>query len=81
MLQQLGCIAFCLPTVHLGKFLLQLGGAVAVLFGHLWFGIEQLTFFHVVPQCLISHEYCVYHLIVVVFEVVLLKYGETLART
>jgi hypothetical protein len=79
-LQQLCGIALGLPAVHLGEALLELGGTVAVLLGHLGLGVERVALFHVLPQGLISHEHRVHHAVRVVFEVVLFQYRQALSR-
>ena len=81
VLQQLRGVALSLPAVHLGELLFQFRGAVAVLLGHLWLGVEHVALLHVVPKGVVAHEYGVYHLVRVVLEVVLLQHGEALART
>ena len=81
VLQQLGDIAFGVPSVHLGKLLLQFGGAVAVFFGHLGLRVDALALLHVIPKWLMPHEHSVHNRELVVLEVVLIEHAEAFARS
>ena len=81
VLHQLCGLAFCFPAVHLGKLQLQFGSPVAVFLRHFRLCVQHLTLLHVLPQWSVSHEYGIHYAELVIFEVVLLQYGESLART
>ena len=81
VLKQLGSIALCLPTVHLGKLKLQFCCEVTILFCHLWLRVEALALLHVFPQWLMAHQNGVHHAELVILEVVLLQNGKALAWT
>ena len=79
VLQQLGCVALSLPSVHLGKLLFELGCAVAILLGHLCLRVESLALLHVVPERLMTHENGVHHAVCVILKVVLLEHRQAFA--
>ena len=81
VLEELCSIALCCPSSEFSEFLLQLSTLHAILVAEVSLHIESLLLLHVLPEWLVSHEDGVHNRILVVFEVVLLKNGETLSRS
>ena len=79
--QQGGRITLGIPTVQLGKLLLQFGHLHAVLVRKIFFGIEGFTLLHDVPQHRVAHHHRIHHRISIPLEVVLAKYRQAFARS
>ena len=69
-----------IPAVHLGKFALQLGRALAVLIGEIRLGVQGVLLLHDVVQALVAHDDGVEHRVGVVLELILFQRGHTLIR-
>ena len=67
------------PAVHLREFAFQFAGADAVLIGEILFGIEGVLFLHDFKKSGIALDDSIQDHLAVVFILVLLQEGETLA--
>ena len=76
-LQNAGRIGLRLPAAELGKFLLQFGGAHAVLIRHLLLGIDRVLLLAAVVQPLVAHDDGVHHRVGVIHRLILLKDGHS----
>ena len=76
--QQHGGVGFRFPAVHLRELGFQLAGTDAVLVGEVFLCVDGILFLHNVVETLISQNNGVHYHPVVIFEMVLLQYGETL---
>ena len=77
-LQDPAGIALGFPAAQLGKLLLQLGGADAVLVGEVLFFIDGVLFLAAVIEALVSHDDGVQHDAIVIEALVLLQDGHAL---
>ncbi len=78
--QQCLCVGLRIPSVHLGKFGLQLAGLDAVLVGEVFLCIEGILLLHDLIQAGVAHDDGIQYSIGIVLEVILLQEGQTLAR-
>ena len=69
-----------LPAVHLCEFALELTGADAVLIGEVLLGVDRFLFLHNIIQSLVAHNDRIENRELIIFKMVLLQHGETLAR-
>ena len=68
------CVALGLPAAELGKLLLELGGADAVLVIEVGLLIERVLFFAALVETHVSHDNGVEHRVIVVQALVLLEH-------
>ena len=66
-------VALGLPAVHFREFALELGRADAILLREVRLRIDRVLLLHDLIETLISHDDRVQHVVLVVFEVVLLE--------
>ena len=76
-LQDAGRIRLRLPAAEIGKLLLQLGGANAVLIRHLVLGIDGVLLLAAVVQALVTHDDRVHDGIGIVHGLILLEDGHS----
>ena len=79
--KQLRSIALSIPAIHLGERLFKFCRTISVSLCHFALGIEGIALLHIIPKWLVTHKYRIYDGIVIIFEVVLLKYGEAFSRS
>ena len=73
-------VALGVPAVHLGKIRLEHGGALAVRVGEVGLGIERVLLLHHLVQMGVALHDGIEDELVVIFVLILLEEGETLAR-
>ena len=76
-LQDAGCIRLRLPAAEIGKLLLELGGADAVLVRHLVLGVDGVFLLATVIQTLVAHDDRVHDGIGIVHRLILLEDGHS----
>ena len=76
-LQDAGCIRLRLPAAEIGKLLLELGGADAVLVRHLVLGVDGVLLLAAVIQALVAHDDRVHDGIGIVHRLILLEDGHS----
>ena len=72
-------VGFRLPAVHLRELALELGSPYAVLVGKVFFGVNGVLLFHHLIEPGVPEDDRVEDLVVVVFEVILLKERDAVA--
>ena len=72
--QHLVGIALGIPSVHLGKLILQFCHLDTVFLIEILLHIESFALLHVLPERLVSHEHSVPDRVLVIFEVVLFEH-------
>ena len=79
--EQVGCVAFGIPTVHFGEFFLEFPDLDTVFVREVRFCIQGVLFVHNCPQWLMAHQHCIQNGMFVKFEVVLFEDGKSFRRT
>ena len=73
-------ISLCVPSVHLGKFSLELGSSYTVFISEIFFSVDCILLLTDLVQSLVTHDNCIKNRIFIVFKVILLQHGKSLAR-
>ena len=79
--QKSSSIRLCLPSVHLCEFTLKFAGTDTVFICKIFLCIDRLFFLHDFIKSGISHDNGIQYVEGIIFEVVLLQEGESLARS
>ena len=79
-LQNAACVGLCLPAAQLGKFLLKLCGAYAVLVGEIGLVVNGVLLLAAVVKALVSHYHRVHDGIIVVHILILFENAHALFR-
>ncbi len=74
--QQRLCVGLRLPAVHLGEFSLQLRRTDSVLIRKVLLRVDRVLLLHDLVEAAVSHNDSVKHIVVIVFEMVLLQKGD-----
>ena len=78
--QQLRCVRFCLPAIHLRELAFQFAGTDSILIGEILLGIDRFFLLHDFIKAGIAHDHRIHNGIGIIFKMILLQKGKPLSR-